>query len=161
MEKIKTFVLKNRNILLIAILFILLVGVFVILSAIKKSNNKVSIFNKISSDKITVTEKFLVTDFFPNVLQVATVDQFTGIRVTFSEPVEESSIVVEIYPDTRVEVSREKINENIIWIKPINGWDFNRIYKINIKEAKSTRGKSLDNPYIHEFSIVQGKEPMI
>ena len=161
MEKIINFIKQNLK-LLLAILLVIGLSVLIarFLNKTKEKESQDSPFKRIPSEQSTGIP-LEVIETSPTGEIVETWRRLFPIIVLFSEPINESTVKVEISPNVDVTIQKDQRNGAYLWIIPSNNWRTNTRYTITITEAKSISGNILETPYIYEFIVERIPAPNV
>jgi len=157
MEKIKESIKKNIKLILI-LFFILIVLVLIIVQATKRFADTTSYYNKVSDDQMkegVETDIFYVVGVSPKESEIETWDMSFSFVITFSEPINEESIKIEISPNIKFNIIKDSKNESYLWVTPQGRWANNTDYEMVVKEGASITGNTLKTLYTHKFHVRQ------
>lgn len=136
--------MKNKTIILISFLILLVIVILVFRSLAKNTNNTGSSQGTPSSSKQVVQLKILST----NIEDLMSING--SILIKFSQPVTKN-ISFSIEPSATVSAQLNSTQDEVT-ISPKDAWVFNTSYVIKILSSTlSKQGQPLDKDYIYNF----------
>lgn len=161
-QVIKLFIRNNFKSLLIIVIVIIVLSL-TLTRTVKKSVN-LSPFKKTATEQVIETTNLTglyVTDFIPREFEVESWDRDFALVVFFSEPVDETSVKVEVSPNNTTKVIGFGNKVKYVYVVLPQCCIGDTIYTVTIKSATSISGSKLTTPYTRQFRVKKIEPPKI